>query len=74
MAANAQGEKKIGFFGRIARFFRDSKGELKKVVWPSKKQVVNNTAIVIAFVLIAAVIIGAFDYILSFLIALFLKA
>ncbi len=35
-------EKKPGFFKRIAsgikRFFKDSKGEMKKIVWPSKKQ------------------------------------
>ena len=34
-------EKKPGFFKRIAsgikRFFKDTKSELKKVVWPSKK-------------------------------------
>ena len=40
-------EKKPGFFKRIAsgikRFFKDTKSELKKVVWPSKKTVLNNT-------------------------------
>lgn len=42
-------EKKPGFFKRIAsgikRFFKDTKSELKKVVWPSKKTVLNNTGI-----------------------------
>lgn len=49
-------------FGRgVARFFRDTRGEMKKVVWPSKKQVLNNLAIVLAFVLLCAVIIFVLD-------------
>ena len=28
---------------KIARSFKDMKGEIKKVVWPGKKQVINNT-------------------------------
>ena len=35
----ADTEKKPGFFARISRSFRDMKGEMKKVVWPSKKQI-----------------------------------
>lgn len=46
---------------RILNYFKEVKGELKKVVWPSFKQVKNNTLIVIACVLI----IGAFIWILD---------
>lgn len=35
------------FFKAIAKFFRDLVAEVKKVVWPSKKQVINNTAVVL---------------------------
>ena len=42
-------------------FWKDFKAELKKVIWPTKKQIVNNTAIVIAIVLIVAVITFLFD-------------
>lgn len=48
---------------RIVRFFKEVKSEIKKVVWPSKKQVIKNTLIVIAAVLI----IGAFIWILDLL-------
>ena len=41
------------------------KGELKKVVWPAKKQVINNTIVVIVTVVIASFFIGGFDMILS---------
>ena len=49
------GAKVKGFFGRIVKFFRDTKSELKKVVWPSKKDVRNNTLIVLAVVAITVV-------------------
>lgn len=61
-------QKKPGFFSRMARSFRDMKGELKKVVWPSKKQIFNNTLIVLAFVAICAVFIGVLDYALTALV------
>mgnify|MGYP006069304379 CR=1 FL=1 len=43
---------------RVSKFVRDQKSEIKKIVWPGKKQVVNNTAVVIGFVLVAAVVVG----------------
>ena len=58
--------KKPGFFSKIARSFRDMKGEMKKVVWPSRKQVINNTMIVLAFVAVSGVFIWGLDSILSF--------
>jgi len=65
--------KKPGFFGRIARSFRDMKGEVKKVVWPSRKQIINNTLIVIAFVVIAAIAVGGVDMLLTTLVDLLLN-
>jgi len=41
------------------------RGEMKRVVWPSRKQVLNNTGIVLAFMALAAVVIGGFDALLS---------
>ncbi len=46
---------------RIVKFFKELKSEMKKVVWPSRKQVVNNTLIVIAVVVIVGVVIAIFD-------------
>ena len=42
-------------------FFKDFKAELKKVVWPTPKQLVNNTVAVITIVLITAVIVFVLD-------------
>ena len=54
-------DKKPGVFARIAKWLRELKSELKKVQWPSKKQTVNNTLVVIACVLIVGVCIWVFD-------------
>ena len=42
-------------------FFKDFKAELKKVIWPTPKQLVNNTVAVVTIVLLTAVIVFALD-------------
>lgn len=42
-------------------FFKDFKAELKKVIWPTPKQLVNNTVAVVAIVIITAIIVFALD-------------
>ena len=49
----------------IARSIKDIIGELKKVTWPTWKQLVITTGAVIAFIAIMAVIVGVFDLGLS---------
>ena len=49
------------FFGAIARYFRELRSELKKVVWPSKSQMINNTLVVVACVVVVGVFIWVFD-------------
>lgn len=48
-------------FKRIAEFFQDVKLELKKVVFPTRKEVVGSTWVVIISVLIASVFLGLVD-------------
>lgn len=47
-------------------FFKGVKSELKKVVWPTKDQLVKNTAMVIGLIVIFSVIVLGFDMILEF--------
>lgn len=54
-------KSKPGVFARIGRWFRELKIELKKVVWPTGKQTVNNTLIVIACVVVVGIFIWLFD-------------
>lgn len=70
-AVQAQSDKKKtslfgkvkNFFKGIAKYFKDTKSELKKVVWPSKKDVKTNTITVIAVVVAAAVVLILLDLI-----------
>ena len=36
-------DTKPGFFKRVGKWFREMKSELKKVIWPTGKQLTNNT-------------------------------
>ena len=47
-------------------FFKGIKSELKKVVWPTKNQLINNTVLVILLIAAFSVIILGFDIILDF--------
>ena len=51
---NKKGDKeKKGFFSRIAGWFNDLKKEFKKVVWPDRKKVFNNTLVVVVVVAVS---------------------
>lgn len=46
---------------KVIKWFKDLRIEFKKVVWPTKKTVVNNTAVVLAVVAASAVLVGLLD-------------
>ncbi|MCL1830652.1 MAG: preprotein translocase subunit SecE [Oscillospiraceae bacterium] len=50
--------------GRAKKYFRDVRSEFKKITWPTKKQVWNNTIVVLVTVLIFGIIIWTLDYLL----------
>jgi len=54
-------EKSKDFFKRTAKWGRELKSELKKVVWPTKKQVINNTTIVLVVVAIMTIALWVMD-------------
>ena len=54
---------KPGFFARAGKWFRDMRSELKKVQWPTRKQTINNTLIVIACVVVVGIFIALFDFV-----------
>jgi preprotein translocase subunit SecE len=45
----------------VKRWFREMKSELKKVQWPTRKQTINNTLVVIACVIVVGICIWVFD-------------
>ena len=65
-------DKKPGFVARakntvknwaagVAKFVRDTRSELKKVVWPSKEDTKKNTTVVLVVVIIAAAVLFILD-------------
>ena len=52
---------------KIAKSLKDTGNELKKVSWPGFKQVVKQTGIVLAFVLIFGVVLFGFERLCSWL-------
>ncbi len=57
----AKTEKKPKQKGKVAKFFKEVFGEIKKVTWPTPKELISYTATVIVFIAIFAVIIGLLD-------------
>lgn len=46
---------------RVAKWFREMKSELKKVVWPTPKQVMQQTSIVLVIMVISAIAVYVVD-------------
>lgn len=63
--------KRIGdFFKGVGRFFLNMKHELKKVTWPTKKEMINYSVVVFVFMIIMTIVIGVFDFAASWLVDL----
>jgi preprotein translocase subunit SecE len=61
------------FITRAIQFLREVRVELKKVTWPSRKQTIGSTAVVLIIVLIVSVFLSVADIGLSSLIRLILQ-
>jgi len=54
-------KKKKNFFQKIAKYFRECVGELKKITWPTLSQTTKNFLIVLVVVLVMGVLIYGLD-------------
>jgi preprotein translocase subunit SecE len=61
-------EKKEG--GKLRKWFKDLKIEFKKVVWPTKKTVVNNRSVVVGVIVASAALVGVIDQFFLFIMRL----
>ena len=57
--------KELGFFGKVSKFFKSVKSELKKVNWPNKEEITSNTLVVIVTVIALIAFIGIIDLTLA---------
>lgn len=77
MAKKKEAEKKPNIFvragRRIKKFFRDTKSEIKKIVWPTPKATFKNMGIVLLAILIIGLFIFGLDTGLYALLGLVMK-
>jgi len=60
-AAKARSEERVGIIGRLFRFFREVVAELRKVIWPTRKELLTYATVVIVFVTIMLTIVASLD-------------
>ncbi|MGD9044717.1 MAG: preprotein translocase subunit SecE [Desulfobacterales bacterium] len=64
---------KTNFIKSTVQFLREVKIELKKVTWPSRKQTIGSTVVVIALIILISLFLGSVDIGLSSLIRVVLQ-
>lgn len=68
--AKSAKEKKPGFGKKAGKYFRDARGEFKKIIWPTLPTVVRNTGVTLAMCAVLGIAICLFDFGLGALIKL----
>jgi len=58
-------ESKLGLIARIGLFYRQVVSELRKVVWPTRKQLTTYTAVVLVFVSFIIAVVSLLDLVLT---------
>jgi preprotein translocase subunit SecE len=58
---SAEKAEKVGLFGRIGRFVREIVAELRKVIWPTRNELLTYTAVVLVFVAAMMAIVTLLD-------------
>ncbi len=54
--------KRRGPFGRIALLYREVVAELRKVIWPTRQELIGYTIVVLVFVTFMVSLVAAFDF------------
>ena len=58
-------DERPGLGARLALFYRQVIAELRKVVWPTRKELITYTWVVIVFVAVVATIVAVLDLIFA---------
>jgi preprotein translocase subunit SecE len=60
-STRAKTTERGGIFARLVNFFREVVAELRKVIWPTRKELLTYTAVVVVFLVIMVSIVGLMD-------------
>lgn len=70
-------EKKQNFFAKavegVSRFFRDTKAEIRKMVWPTPQSVFKNTGVVLVTIIVIGLFVFGLDTLLVNLLSLIMN-
>jgi preprotein translocase subunit SecE len=73
----AKAQEQKGFFGEareaIVNFYRETVGELRKVVWPTWPEARNLTIIVLVVIFVMALVLGSFDWLFAQLVRILIS-
>ncbi len=58
---------------RVANFFREVRGEFRRITWPSRVEVIGLTALVLIIIVALSIYVGLWDFIFQRLIAFLLR-
>ncbi len=64
--ARDESTEKSSVFARLARFIREVVAELRKVIWPSQKQMITYTIVVITFLIFMIALVAGLDVLFHF--------
>ncbi len=70
-ATKAKKNAKPGFFGRIKKYLGSVRTEMRRVTWPSKKELFNYSVAVCISLIVVGVVIAALDMVIGEGLALF---
>ncbi|MGV1005925.1 MAG: preprotein translocase subunit SecE [Candidatus Nanopelagicales bacterium] len=58
-------EHKLGLFAQIALFLRQMVAELRKVIWPTRKELITYTTVVMVFVGLVTALVAVLDFVFT---------
>ena len=64
-------KRQIKMFNKLANYIKETRVEMKGVKWPTRKQAVNYTLLVIGVSIGVAIFLGAFDMLFAYLLEKF---
>lgn len=57
---------------RLLNYIRDTRGELKYVSWPTRRQAIVFTVVVVVISILVSIFLGFFDYLFSLILEKFI--
>ena len=69
-SSGARTSGRAGLWARMMLFLRQMVAELRKVIWPTRRELITYTWVVIVFVTIVTIIVGVYDLLFTKLVLL----